>query len=68
MSLQILYFFQFVPINNWQKQSCKAQCEGAEEEADRKSGGKTTLRSGQAWDLEIPKGQQRTGKDGDNWF
>jgi hypothetical protein len=38
---------------DWQKQSCKAQCEGAEEEVDRKRGEKTALTSGQTWDMEI---------------
>ena len=36
--------------------------------ADRGRGGKTTSGNGQAWSSVSPKGQWRTGKNGENWL
>ena len=39
-----------------------------EDKADRGRGGKTTSGNGQAWSLASPRGQRRTGKNGENWL
>ena len=36
--------------------------------ADRGRGGKTTSGNGQAWSSASPRGQWRTGKNGENWL
>ena len=48
--------------------SCKAQCKGEEDKADKGRGGKTTSGNGQAWSSASPRGQWRTGKNGENWL
>ena len=35
---------------------------------DKGRGGKTTSGNGQAWSLASPRGQWRTGKNGENWL
>ena len=52
----------------WPKLSCKAQWKGEEDEADWGKGGKTTSGNGQAWSSPSPRGQWRTGKNGENWL
>ena len=52
----------------WPKPSCKAQWKGEEDKADKGRGGKTTSGNGQAWSSESPRGQWRTGKNGENWL
>ena len=54
--------------SGWPKPSCKAQRKGQEDKADKGRGGKTALGNGQAWSLPSPRGQWRTGKNGENWF
>ena len=39
---------------------------GKEDKADRERGGKTTSGNGQAWSSASPRGQWRTGKNGEN--
>ena len=39
-----------------------------EDKADRERGGKTTSGNGQAWSSASPRGQWRTGKNGENWL
>ena len=39
---------------------------GEEDKADKGSGGKTTSRNGQAWSTASPRGQWRTGENGEN--
>ena len=39
---------------------------GEEDKADRGRGGKITLGNGQAWSSPSPRGQWRTGKNGEN--
>ena len=41
---------------------------GEEDKADRGRGGKTTSGNGQAWNSPNPRGQRRTGKNGENWL
>ena len=41
---------------------------GEEDKADRGRGGKTTSGNWQAWSLAGPRGQWRTGKNGENWW
>ena len=41
---------------------------GEEDKADRGRGGTTTSRNGQAWSSASPRGQWRTGKNGENWL
>ena len=41
---------------------------GGKDKADRRRGGKTTYRNGQAWSLPSPRGQWRTEKNGGNWL
>ena len=48
-----------------QKPSCKAQWKGEEDKADRIRGGKKTSGNGQAWSSTSPRGQWRTGKNGE---
>ena len=38
------------------------------DKADRGRGGKTTSGNGQAWSSASPRGQWRTGKNGENWL
>ena len=52
----------------WPKPSCKAQCKGEEDKADRGRDGKTTSGNGQAWSSAGPRGQCRRGKNGGNWL
>ena len=52
----------------WPKPFCKAQCKGEEEKADRGTGGKTISGNGQAWSSPSPRGQWRTGENGENWL
>ena len=52
----------------WPKPSCKAQWKGEEDKADKGRGGKTTSGNGQAWSMAGPRGQWRTGKNGENWL
>ena len=52
----------------WPKPSCKAQWKGEGDKADRKRGGKTTQRNGQAWSLPSPWGWWRAEKNGGNWL
>ena len=57
------------PIHQvWPKPSCKAQWKGEEDKADWGRGGKTTSGSGQAWSSAGPRGQWRTGKNGEGWL
>ena len=49
------------------KPSCKAQWKGVEK-ADRKTGGKTTLRHGQAWSSLSPRGWWRRKQKGGSWL
>ena len=46
----------------------QGRVKGAEDKADRKRGGKTTSRTGQAWTSPSPRGQWRTEKNGGNWL
>ena len=48
----------------WQRQFCRGQWKEHEEEEDRRRDGKITSRNGWEWGLEIPWGQQKTGKGG----
>ena len=41
---------------------------GGEDKADKGRGGKTTSGNGQAWSSASPRGQWRTGKNGENWL
>ena len=41
---------------------------GEEDKADEGRGGKTTSRNGQAWSSASPRGQWRTGKNGEIWL
>ena len=41
---------------------------GGRRQGDRGRGGKTTLGNGQAWSSPKPRGQWRTGKNGENWL
>ena len=41
---------------------------GEEDKVDRGRGGKTTLGNGQVWSSASPRGQWRTGKNGENWL
>ena len=41
---------------------------GEEDMSDRRRGGKTTSANGQAWSSASPRGQWRTGKNGENWL
>ena len=41
---------------------------GEKDKADRGRGGKTTSGKGQAWSSASPRGQWRTGKNGENWL
>ena len=41
---------------------------GEEGKADKGRGGKTTSGNGQAWSSASPRGQWRTGKNGENWL
>ena len=52
----------------WPKPSCKAQWKGEEDKADKRRGGKTTSGNGQAWSSAGPRGQWRTGENGENWL
>ena len=52
----------------WPKPSCKAQWKGEEDKADRGKGRKTTSGNGQAWNSAGPRGQWRTGENGENWL
>ena len=52
----------------WPKPSCKAQWKGEEDKADRGRGGKTKSGNGQAWSSASPRGQWRTGRNGENWL
>ena len=45
--------------------SCEAQWEGEENKADRGRGGKTTSGNGQAWSSVSPRGQWKTGGNGE---
>ena len=55
-------------IRSGQKPSCKAQRKGEEDKADKGRDGKTTSGNGQAWSSESPRGQWRTGENGENWL
>ena len=50
------------------KPSCTAQWKGEEDKAHRGRGGKTASGNGQAWSSAGPRGQWRTGKNGENWL
>ena len=50
----------------WPKPSCKVQWKGEENTADRGRG--TISGNGQAWSSASPRGQWRTGKNGENWL
>ena len=39
-----------------------------QDKAGKGRGGKTTSGNGQAWSSASPRGQWRTGKNGDNWL
>ena len=52
----------------WPKPSCKAQWKGEENKADKGRGVKTTPAKGQAWSSLSPRGQWRTGENGENWL
>ena len=41
---------------------------GGRRQSDRERGGKTTSGNGQAWSSASPRGQWRTGKNGENWL
>ena len=41
---------------------------GEEDHADRGRGGKRTSGNGQAWSSASPRGQLKTGKNGENWL
>ena len=41
---------------------------GGRRQGDRGRGGKTTSGNGQAWSSPSPRGQWRTGKNGENWL
>ena len=41
---------------------------GEEDRADKGRGGKATFGNGQAWSSPSPKGQWRTGKNGEKWL
>ena len=41
---------------------------GGRRQGNRERGGKTTSGNGQAWRSASPKGQWRTGKNGENWL
>ncbi|WP_419585707.1 hypothetical protein, partial [Thiolapillus sp.] len=41
---------------------------GEEDKADKGRGGKTTSGNGQAWSSASPRGQWRTGKNGESWL
>ena len=41
---------------------------GGKDKADRGRVGKTTSAHGQAWNLQSPRGQWRTGENGRNWL
>ena len=41
---------------------------GKEDKADKERGGKTASGNGQAWSSASPRGQWRTGKNGENWL
>ena len=49
----------------WPKPSCKAQWKGEEDKADKGRGRKTTSGNVQAWSSASPRGQWRTGKNGE---
>ena len=52
----------------WPKPSCKAPWKGVEDKANKGRGGKTTSGNGQAWSSASPRGQWRTGSNGENWL
>ena len=52
----------------WPKPSHKAQLKGKEDKADRGRVWKTTSGNGQAWSLPSPRGQWRTGRNGEDWL
>ena len=52
----------------WPKPSCKAQWKREEDKADKGRGGKITSGNGQAWSSASPRGQWRTGENGENWL
>ena len=41
---------------------------GGEDKADKGRGGKTTSGNGQAWSSASPRGQWKTGENGENWL
>ena len=49
----------------WSKTTCKAQWKGREDKADRGRGRTTILGIGQAWSSLSPRGQWRTGENGE---
>ena len=55
-------------VRSGQNPSCKAQEKEEEDKADRGKGGKTTSGNGQDWSSSSPRGQWRTGKNGENWL
>ena len=56
------------PVHQVWPKPCKAQWKGEEDKADKGRGGKTTSGNGQAWSSASPRGQWRTGKNGENWL
>ena len=56
----------FLFIRSGQKPSCKAQWKREEDKVDKGRDGTTTSENGQAWSSASPRGQWRTGKNGEN--
>ena len=52
----------------WYGHVSRSSGKGEEDKADRGRGGKTTSGNGQAWSLPSPRGQWRTGTNGENWL
>ena len=64
-----LQWYVMFPVHQvWPKPSCKAQRKGEEDTVDKGRGGKTTSGNGQAWSSASPRGQWRTGENGENWL
>ena len=55
-------------IRSGQNYLANAQWKGEEDKADKGRRGKTTSGNGQAWSSASPRGQWRTGKNGENWL
>ncbi|WP_419652809.1 hypothetical protein, partial [Thiolapillus sp.] len=55
-------------IRSGQNHLARHSEKGEEDKADKGRGGKTTSGNGQAWSSASPRGQWRTGKNGENWL